>query len=209
MKELAASEGLLATFMAKPLTDSEGSSHHVHASLWRGDENAFDDGGQISAEARAFAAGLIVHAEGLTALAAPTINSYKRLGNGEMCPSIATLGGDSRQAYVRVPPERGRRDARRAARRRRLRQPVSADRGHARSGARRNRARARPGHDSRRCLCRARSTPRSTALEGDAVLAEMLGPQLLEAMVAVKRREIERFNLAVTDWEWREYATHA
>ena len=45
VKELAAGEGLLATFMAKPLTDSEGSSHHVHASLWRGDENAFDDGG--------------------------------------------------------------------------------------------------------------------------------------------------------------------
>jgi hypothetical protein len=43
----------------------------------------------------------------------------------------------------------------------------------------------------------------------DAVLAGMLGAELLEAMVAVKRREIERFNLAVTDWEWREYATHA
>ena len=37
----------------------------------------------------------------------------------------------------------------------------------------------------------------------------MLGPQLLDAMVAVKRREIERFNLAVTDWEWREYSAHA
>ena len=47
------------------------------------------------------------------------------------------------------------------------------------------------------------------ALEADAVLAEMLGAQLLEAMVAVKRRELERFGLAVTDWEWREYATHA
>ena len=45
VKEIAASEGLLATFMAKPLTDSEGSSHHVHASLWRGEDNAFDDGG--------------------------------------------------------------------------------------------------------------------------------------------------------------------
>jgi glutamine synthetase len=35
------------------------------------------------------------------------------------------------------------------------------------------------------------------------------GPELLGAMVAVKRRELERFRLAVTDWEWREYATHA
>ena len=42
MKELAARQGLLATFMAKPLGDSEGSSHHVHGSLWRGDRNAFE-----------------------------------------------------------------------------------------------------------------------------------------------------------------------
>jgi glutamine synthetase len=208
VKEIAASEGLLATFMAKPLTDSEGSSHHVHASLWRGEDNAFDDGGALSAEGRAFAAGLIVHAQGLTALAAPTINSYKRLGNGEMCPSHATLGGDSRQAYVRVPPERGR-----------------ATRVELRAGD----ASANPylliagmlaaGLDGiERGLdpanAPALALPRSleaalVALEADDVLAGMLGAQLLEAMVAVKHREIERFGLAVTDWEWREYATHA
>jgi glutamine synthetase len=208
VKEIAASEGLLPTFMAKPLTDSEGSSHHVHTSLWRGEGNAFDDDGAPSALSRAFAAGLIAHAEGLTALAAPTINSYKRLGNGELCPSTATLGGDSRQAYVRIPPERG-----------------SGTRVELRVGD----ASANPylliagmlaaGMDGiERGLdpdaLPAIPLPRSldaalVALEADTVLAEMLGAQLLEAMVAVKRREIERFNLAVTDWEWREYATHA
>jgi glutamine synthetase len=208
VKELAASEGLLATFMAKPLTDSEGSSHHVHASLWRGDKNAFDDGGQISAEARAFAAGLIVHAEGLTALAAPTINSYKRLGNGEMCPSVATLGGDSRQAYVRVPPERG------AATRVELRvgdasaNPYLLIAGTLAAGLDGIERGLDP--DATPPLPLPRSLDAAlTALENDTVLAGMLGPQLLEAMAAVKRREIERFNLAVTDWEWREYATHA
>jgi glutamine synthetase len=208
VKELAAAEGLLATFMAKPLADSEGSSHHVHASLWRGEDNAFDDGGELSAAARSFAAGLVVHAPGLTALAAPTINSYKRLGNGELCPSHATLGGDSRQTYVRVPPERGR------ATRVELRvgdasaNPYLLIAGMLAAGLdgveRELEADAAPALPLPRTLDAA-----LLALEADAVLAGMLGPQLLEAMVAVKRRELERFGRAVTDWEWREYATHA
>jgi glutamine synthetase len=208
VKELAASEGLLATFMAKPLTDSEGSSHHVHASLWRDDENAFDDGGALSAEGRAFAAGLIDHAAGLTALAAPTINSYKRLGNGDMCPSTAALGGDSRQSYVRVPPERGR------ATRIELRvgdasaNPYLLIAGLLAAGLDGIERGLDP--DAAPPLPLPRSLDASlAALEADAVLAGVLGAQLLEAMVAVKRREIERFNLAVTDWEWREYAAHA
>jgi glutamine synthetase len=208
VKELAAAEGLLATFMAKPLADSEGSSHHVHASLWRGEENAFDDGGRPSATARAFAAGLIEHAAGLTALAAPTINSYKRLGNGELCPSTATLGGDSRQAYVRVPPERG------AATRVELRagdasaNPYLLIAGMLTAGLdgveRELDPDALPPLPLPRTLDAALA-----ALEDDAVLSGMLGPTLLESIVAVKRRELERFALAVTDWEWREYATHA
>jgi glutamine synthetase len=208
VKELAASEGLLATFMAKPLSDSEGSSHHVHASLWRGEQNAFDDGGHVSADARAFAAGLIDHAPGLTALAAPTINSYKRLGNGEMCPSHATLGGDSRQSYVRVPPERG------LSTRIELRvgdasaNPYLLIAGMLAAGLDGIERGLDP--DAAPPLPLPRSLDAALlALEGDSVLSGMLGAELLEAMVAVKRREIERFNLAVTDWEWREYATHA
>jgi glutamine synthetase len=208
VKEMAAGEGLLATFMAKPLTDSEGSSHHVHASLWRGDETAFDDGGAPSATARAFAAGLIAHAEGLTALAAPTINSYKRLGNGELCPSTATLGGDSRQAYVRIPPERGH------GTRVELRvgdasaNPYLLIAGMLAAGLDGIERSLDP--DSSPPMPLPRSLDAALiALEADSVLAEMLGAQLLEAIVAVKRRELERFNLAVTDWEWREYATHA
>ena len=107
VKELAAAEGLLATFMAKPLTDSEGSSHHVHASLWRDGQNAFDEDGGVSALAHSFAAGLIVHAQGLTALAAPTINSYKRLGNGEMCPRTRRSEGTAGRPMCACRPSAG------------------------------------------------------------------------------------------------------
>ena len=202
IKEMAAGEGLLATFMAKPLADSEGSSHHVHASLWRGEDNAFDDGGAPGAEARAFAGGLIAHAEGLTALAAPTINSYKRLGNGELCPSTATLGGDSRQAYVRVPPERGH------GTRVELRvgdpstNPYLLIAGMLAAGLDGIERELEP--DDLAAVPLPRSLDAALiALEADTVLAGMLGAQLLEAMVAVKRREIERYNLTVTDWESR------
>ena len=43
--------------MAKPFAEHEGSSHHVHVSLWADDDNAFarDDGG-LSELATAFAA---------------------------------------------------------------------------------------------------------------------------------------------------------
>jgi glutamine synthetase len=208
VKEIAASEGLLATFMAKPLAGSEGSSHHVHASLWRGEDNAFDDDGQMSAAARSFAAGLIVHAQGLTALAAPTIISYKRLSNGELCPSTTTLGGDSRQAYVRVPPERGR------SARVELRvgdasaNPYLLIAGMLAAGLDGIERGLDP--DAAPPLPLPRSLEAAlVVLEEDSVLAEMLGEQLLGAMVAVKRCELERFGLAVTDWEWREYATHA
>ena len=41
MKEIADSQDLSVTFMAKPLMSEAGSSCHIHLSLWRGDDNAF------------------------------------------------------------------------------------------------------------------------------------------------------------------------
>ena len=44
VREVAAREGVHATFMPKPLEGVQGSGMHVHLSLFRGDENAFYDG---------------------------------------------------------------------------------------------------------------------------------------------------------------------
>src|SRR5436190_11894921 len=43
VKEVAASQGVHATFMPKPLESVQGSVMHVHLSLFDGDENAFYD----------------------------------------------------------------------------------------------------------------------------------------------------------------------
>jgi glutamine synthetase len=43
------------------------------------------------------------------------------------------------------------------------------------------------------------------ALEADAFTRAALGEQFVQAFVAIKRNEWRRFQLAVTDWELREY----
>jgi glutamine synthetase len=42
-------------------------------------------------------------------------------------------------------------------------------------------------------------------LEADSFMRTAIGEQLLQAFVAIKRNEWRRFQLAVTDWELREY----
>jgi glutamine synthetase len=85
VKEVAAAHGYYATFMPKPLFGENGSGMHTHQSLFRGDENAFfdaDDEYYLSSEAKGFIAGQLRHARELSALFAPSVNSYKRLVPG-------------------------------------------------------------------------------------------------------------------------------
>jgi glutamine synthetase len=210
VKDVAASSGLLATFMAKPFTEHEGSSHHVHVSLWRGDENAFaGEGGGLSELASAFAGGILAHAQGLTAIASPTVNSYKRLAaTGSLVPAAVALGGDDRLSYLRIPSDRGRasrlevRAADASANPYLLTAAILAA---GLDGIER-------GVDPR--VLEPTELPRSLgdaleALERDDVLVEALGAALVAVIVALRRRERDRYAATVTDWEWREYAHHA
>jgi glutamine synthetase len=210
VKDVAASQGLLATFMPKPFSEHEGSSHHVHVSLWQGADNVFarEDGG-LSELASAFAAGVLAHARGLTALASPTINSYKRLAaSGSLVPAGAGLGGDNRLSYLRIPSERGR------ATRVEVRAADASANPYLLTSA--ILAAGLDGID-RGLSPEALGTsalPRTLgealdALERDEVLVETLGLRLTTVLVALKRRECERYAATVTDWEWREYAHHA
>ena len=146
VKDVAAANGLLATFMAKPFTEHEGSSHHVHVSLWSGDDNAFaTDDGSLSELASAFAGGVLAHAQGLTALASPTVNSYKRLAATEsLVPAGAGLGGDNRLSYLRIPSERGRATRVEVRAADAVGEPLPRDRGNPCGRPRRDRARPRP-----------------------------------------------------------------
>lgn len=111
VREVAASQGLYATFMPKPLEGVQGSGMHTHLSLFRGDQNAFhdpDDPYNLSDLAKSFMAGLLVHAAEITAITNPTVNSYKRLVPGFEAPVHVSWARNNRSGLIRVPiPKRG------------------------------------------------------------------------------------------------------
>jgi len=107
MKILCAKRGLSVTFMAKWNEKLPGSSGHLHQSLWTqdGNENLFVDAkGEhgMSRLARHYLGGLVALAPELTALYAPTVNSYKRYVPGVWAPLSATWGIENRTCAVRV-----------------------------------------------------------------------------------------------------------
>ncbi|CAN5483260.1 glutamine synthetase family protein [soil metagenome] len=106
VRELAAAEGMHATFMPKPLHGVQGSGMHTHMSLFRGDHNEFhdpDDEYNLSATAKAFVAGLLRHAGEITAITNQTVNSYKRLVPGFEAPVHVSWARNNRSGLIRVP----------------------------------------------------------------------------------------------------------
>src|SRR5688572_16760773 len=112
VKEVALSHGVHATFMPKPFTDQPGSGMHTHLSLFEGERNAFHDPSdpmKLSKVAKAFIAGLLVHAREYTAITNQWVNSYKRLFPLALTdritesPAYVCWGHTNRSALVRVP----------------------------------------------------------------------------------------------------------
>ena len=106
VREVAASQGVHATFMPKPLQGVQGSGMHTHMSLFRGDRNEFyddEDGYNLSATAKSFMAGLLRHAAEITAITNQTINSYKRLVPGFEAPIHVSWARNNRSGLIRVP----------------------------------------------------------------------------------------------------------
>ncbi len=120
-RKVAADLGLLATFMAKPFADQAGTGAHFNMSL--ADRETGQNKFQSASDPRglglagigyAFIGGLKAHGRGLMAVAAPTVNSYKRLvKRGEMgyyswAPVFNNLGQNNRSNNFRVPMGGGR-----------------------------------------------------------------------------------------------------
>ncbi|QFP76371.1 glutamine synthetase family protein [Deinococcus sp. AJ005] len=110
VKRVALEYGLLASFLPKPLAGVSGSGMHCHLSLFGGGQNAFaDEKGEygLSKIAEGFIAGLLDHAEGMTAITNPLVNSYKRLVPGFEAPVNIAWSTGNRSALVRIPAKRG------------------------------------------------------------------------------------------------------
>jgi glutamine synthetase len=106
VKEVAAKNGVYATFMPKPLFGENGSGMHTHMSLFKDGRNQFfdsDDGYHLSPAGKQFIAGLLKHARELSAVFAQWVNSYKRLVPGYEAPVYVAWSQRNRSALVRIP----------------------------------------------------------------------------------------------------------
>jgi glutamine synthetase len=225
--EIAHKHGMIATFMPKPFSNRTGSGAHFHVSLGSAThKNAFHDpadksGMGLSPLAYQFLAGVLAHARAFSAVAAPTVNSYKRLVVGRSlsgatwAPAYIAYGDNNRTACVRIPY--GRLE---------VRLPDSGcnpylttaaliaagldgiDRG-LDPGPAKNinmyelSAAQLAEHDIK--LLPQNLLEAVEALEADPVIQAGLGPDLAREFIRLKRMEWTEYARHVSDWESRRY----
>ncbi|KIZ41613.1 MULTISPECIES: type III glutamate--ammonia ligase [Rhodopseudomonas] len=116
VKSVAEKHEMRATFMPKPFSHLTGNGCHIHVSLWKGADNAFEDAAGelgVSALGYNFIGGIIHSADALAAILNPTVNSYKRINaprttsGATWSPSSVTYSGNNRTHMIRI-PEAGR-----------------------------------------------------------------------------------------------------
>ncbi len=109
---IAERHGSVFSCMPKPFAQAPGSGLHFHMSISNEQGDAvFTDNSdelQLSETAYQFVAGLLHHADALSALCAPTVNSYKRLACSDSAsgttwsPVWKTYGDNNRTCVVRT-----------------------------------------------------------------------------------------------------------
>jgi glutamine synthetase len=101
VRDAAAQAGLRATFMPRPFAREAGSGLHIHQRIASG---LVEPGGELTDVGRHFLGGQLAHARAISALAAPTVNSYKRLHSGPEAPSAIVWAFVNRGALIRLSP---------------------------------------------------------------------------------------------------------
>lgn len=214
VKELAARANLYATFMGKPWNDEGGSGFHAHISLTNlSDENVMSAGEELSEVAKHFLAGILIHANAMTALTNPTVNAYKRIRPDSLAPYRINWGHDNRSALVRVPPERGegtRLEIRVGDGAANPYVVIAAILAAGLDGIKNRLVAPAPAegwsyHDEQYEVLPGSLREALNFLEEDDFIIEALGSQFIKTFVALKRDEIERYLAHVSDWEIAEY----
>jgi glutamine synthetase len=105
VRNVAHQYGKTVTFMPKPIYGDAGSGMHCHQSLWKDGKPLFAGDGYagLSQMALWYTGGLLKHARALSAIIAPTTNSYKRLVPGYEAPVNLAYSRRNRSAACRIP----------------------------------------------------------------------------------------------------------
>jgi len=227
VRAVAASHGIYASFMPKPIFGIAGSGMHTHQSIFDAEgRNLFydvTDEYNLSRLAYNFIAGQMVHARALAAVVAPTVNSYKRLTPGYEAPVYNCWAQLNRSALIRVPARGTRREG---TTRVELRCPdpsanpylaFAAMLAAGLDGIERDLTPPPPVNedvydfDERDLRERAIGMLPGTlaealdALEQDEVIQEALGPAITDAFLRAKRVEWDEYRIQVTSWELERY----
>jgi glutamine synthetase len=217
VKQVAASMGLRASFLAKTNPGEEGSSGHVHLSLWDGETNAFaaeDPTAPVPPVFASSVAGVLEHLPAASLLLNPTLNSYKRLVPGWFAPINATWGYENRSCAVRAirsdRPELWRLECRRPGA---DANPYLALAAIAASAADGIRTDASPPADvvgDAYALGELPELPGSLesaihAFDEDTTLKKALGDGFSEYFLTSRRWELKAWRETVTDWERERY----
>jgi glutamine synthetase len=225
--EIAREAGMVCSFMPKPFVDRTGNSMHIHHSINdRDGDNLFTDEGDprgmgLSELAYNFLGGLMEHAAALTALAAPSVNSYKRLVVGRSmsgatwAPAHVSYGPDNRSAMVRVPF--GRLELRLSDSGANPYLVTAALIAAGLDGVERGLHPGEPSRENLYALSGEDLTERGIgllpstlneacdALEADTTICKALGTDFVDEFIEIKRREWDDYNRHVTDWEVGQY----
>ena len=230
LKEIAKKHDMFITFMPKPTTGDWRSGAHINLSLQAVDNpgvNIFgSDEDGWSAESRYAVGGLMAHAEALTAITCPTVNSYNGLvpkvggfegGTVTWAPTNITYGFNNRSAQFRLPQSRYCIENRAADMCMNVYLGLAMSMTAVVKGIANK---IEPGPATDRDLYEMtdeefkeagiRRLPRNLmvateALRADDLAIEVMGPVMHKSYLAYKVDEWERYHQTVTDWEVAEY----
>ena len=214
VKGIARKHGMAASFMAKPYKDQPGNGMHTHFSLL--DEkgrNIFDDGSDKGSAALLHAvAGVLAALPASTLVFAPHGNSYQRLTPNSHAPTTPAWGYENRTVAVRIPggnPAARRIEHRVAGGDVNPYLMLAAVLGAALNGLEDGKAPPPPTTGN----AYAKNTQPlpdtwSKAIEtfeGNAQIARIFHPDLIDNFLRCKRQEMRRLNAADTEFETRTY----
>jgi len=221
VKAIAAQHDLIASFMPKPIFGINGSGMHTHMSLFdeKGTNLFFnnDDEFKLSELAYSFIAGQLKHARALSALVAPTVNSYKRLVPGYEAPVYVGWAQRNRSALIRIPRHNKGQDK---ATRAELRCPDPSSNPYlaftgmllaGRDGLKNKMTPPKPLNNINiyKLSQDERKAKGIQSLPSSLLLTEGLGEEIYSAFHRAKMHEWDDFRIRVTDWEVETYMENA